>query len=361
MSNYLEVDFRDIESKQSGDAITMRYSIDGVTYIHTVDGGFKSTGSSICHHIREYYNDPEFLNHVVVTHSDQDHAGGVQVIIDEFDVGTLWMLRPWNYADELIDRFQRFSNVENLRKRLRELYPAIATIEEIAIKKGINIEEPFQGKQIGAFTVVSPSKERFLDLILESDKTPEAVKEDEATLKGFLSNAFTEAVATFKAALWGEEKFSPNETSAENEMSVVQYCDFEGIKFLLTGDTGRAGLTEAADYLENIGVPLPGIDRFQVPHHGSRRNVSSETLDRLLGQKLTNSFESSENKFRAYISAAKEDKHHPRKSVIRAMIHRGANVFTTEGSSFRTGVNSPERIGWTSTIQPEPYPSENEE
>jgi hypothetical protein len=48
MSNYLEIDFRDVESKQSGDAITMRYSIDGTTYIHTVDGGFKSTGASIC-------------------------------------------------------------------------------------------------------------------------------------------------------------------------------------------------------------------------------------------------------------------------------------------------------------------------
>ncbi len=315
----------------------------------------------MCEHIRKHYDNPDFIDYVVVTHSDQDHAGGVQVIIDEFDIGILWMLRPWMYADELINRFQRFSNVENLRRRLRELYPTIAKIEEIAIAKGITIQEPFQGQKIGAFTVVTPSKERFLDLIVESEKTPEAVKEDEATLRGFLSTALTEAVATLKAAIWGEEKFSPNETSAENEMSVVQYSNFEGVRFLLTGDTGRVGLTEATDYLENIGVPLPGIDRFQVPHHGSRRNVSSETLDRLLGGKVSSNFEKDDCKFRAYISSAKEDKHHPRKSVIRAMIHRGANVFTTEGTSFRTGVNQPEREGWTHSLEREPYPSENEE
>lgn len=69
-------------------------------------------------------------------------------------------------------------------------------------------------------------------------------------------------------------------------MSVVQYANLHGHRILLTGDAGRAGLAEAADYAPFAGLALPGIDRFQVPHHGSRRNVSTEILDRWLGAQL---------------------------------------------------------------------------
>ena len=40
-------------------------------------------------------------------------------------------------------------------------------------------------------------------------------------------------------SLWGNEVFSEEETSAENEMSVVQYAKLCGKKILLTGDAGR--------------------------------------------------------------------------------------------------------------------------
>ena len=44
------------------------------------------------------------------------------------------------------------------------------------------------------------------------------------------------------------EVFSPNETSAENEMSIVQYANICGQRVVLTADAGRAALAEAADY-----------------------------------------------------------------------------------------------------------------
>ena len=69
-------------------------------------------------------------------------------------------------------------------------------------------------------------------------------------------------------------------------MSVVQYATLCDEKILLAGDAGREGLSEAADSAPFIGLRLPGIDRFHVPHHGSRRNVSTEVLDRWLGPRL---------------------------------------------------------------------------
>src|SRR5262245_18284472 len=93
-------------------------------------------------------------------------------------------------------------------------------------------------------------------------------------------------VVALARALWAQELFSRDETSAENEMSIVQFGHLCGNKILLTGDAGRSALAEAARYAPNIGLTLPGIDSFQVPHHGSRRNVSTELLDNWLGQRL---------------------------------------------------------------------------
>ena len=60
------------------------------------------------------------------------------------------------------------------------------------------------------------------------------------------------------------EVFSPNETSAENEMSIVQYANICGQRVVLTADAGRAALAEAADYTPYVGLQLPGVDQFQV-------------------------------------------------------------------------------------------------
>ena len=122
-------------------------------------------------------------------------------------------------------------------------------------------------------------------MVVESDKTPESVKLAEEDDSRGLS--VWEQIKRFVKALWGVEVFSEEETSAENEMSVVQYASLCDKRILLTGDAGRTGLMHAADYVSEYGIiSLPGIDRFQVPHHGSRRNVNTEVLDRWLGERL---------------------------------------------------------------------------
>ena len=351
MSDYFEIDFLDIDAKDSGDAIPLRYKIDGVTRIHITDGGFQKTGDKVVEHINKYYDDPDTIDAVIVSHPDGDHAGGLQTVLEEFEVSELWMLRPWDYVDELIDRFARFTNKENLKKRLKEIYPNIDALEEIAEEKDIPIYEPFQGKKIGDFTVLAPKKERYLDLIVESEKTPQATQE---SIRASILKADSSSAA------WGEESFSSEETSHENEMSVIQYANLCEKRILLTADAGRKALAEAADYAPWAGLLLPGIDRFQVPHHGSRRNVSTEILDRWLGRILPEQLEEGSEKFTAIISASKDDDDHPRKAVVRGCIHRGAKVISTKDGSKRTGHNAPERVGW-STVSGLPYPTEQEE
>jgi len=366
MSDFFEIDFLDVESNKSGDAIAMRYRVGDEQVVHVVDGGFQATGPSLAKHVSDYYGGATHVDRVVVSHPDGDHAGGLRTVLETMSVEELWMLRPWLYADDLIDRFDGLTSVDHLRARLRGLYPNLAALEDLAIENGVPILEPFQGAKIGEFTVLAPSKSRYLDLIVDSERTPESSEEAQRGSVSSFGSAVGVAVATavatatnFVRALWGEEVFAVQGTSAENEMSVVQFARICDIRILLTADAGRQALQEAAQFAPQAGLILPGIDRFQVPHHGSRRNVDSTTLDTWLGPKAASEAEST-GTFSAIISSAKADAHHPRKAVVRALIHRGAKVFTTEGVTHCTSSHSPYRSGWSAATT-EPYPSEQEE
>lgn len=359
MGDFFEIDFLNVELKKSGDAIPIRYQIREKTRIHVSDGGFQDTGDALIEHINKYYNRPTRIDAVIVSHPDGDHAGGLRKLFEEFEIGELWMLRPWLYAKELIDRFCRFTSVDNLIKRLKELYPNLLALEELADGCGVPILEPFQGAKIGDFIVMAPTKLRYLDLVAESEKTPETIKEITASFpRDFAMIART--MSQFISAIWGKETFPEDDTSAENNMSVIQYANLCEKTILLTADAGRAALDEAADYAPYAGLRLPGIDWIQVPHHGSRHNVSSEILDRWLGKRLVTRPADETHNFTAIVSAAKADNDHPRKSVIRAFCHRGGKVITTEESGLRISHNAPPREGW-GPAKTVPYPEEEEE
>ena len=366
MADYYEIDFITVGEARSGDAITLRYEVNGNTFIHVVDGGFQDDGPHVMRHLRKYYGGSG-VSHIVVTHPDGDHTGGLQTVIEECSVytgGGLWMLRPWLYAAELLPSFARFTTVSGLEAALRKAYPSIAALEEIAERLGITIYEPFQGEAIGEFTVLAPTKARYLDLVVRSKKTPKEAAE-EARLKILEAlQARVAKVVRFIKAGWGDEKFSAEATSEENEMSVVQYANLCGVKILLTGDVGRDGLAEAADYAPFVGFQLPGINCFDVPHHGSRRNVSTELLDRWLGARLPQQLPKGDGLFNAYISANQNDDDHPRRAVVRGLVHRGADVSQTEGARGQwlrwPSINAPKRTN-TKPARIADYPPEQEE
>lgn len=365
MADYFEIDYLSVGDSQSGDAIAMRYECFGNTFVHVVDGGFQDDGPHVMAHLGKYYGGKD-VSHVVLTHPDSDHAGGLRTVLEECAMppgGGLWMLRPWLYAAELLDHFAWFTTVSGLEEALREAYPNVAALEKIAQRRRIPIYAPFQGATIGAFTVLAPSKARYLQLIVDSERTPkEAARALSKGLLDALRLTTAKAVRYAKSA-WGIEVFSTEPTSAENEMSVVQYTCLCDRKILLTGDAGRDGLSEAADFAPVVGLQLPGIDRLDVPHHGSRRNVSTEVLDRWLGRRLAQQLANGEGLFRALISANPDDNEHPRRAVVRGLIHRGADVVQTTGTRggyLRTSKNAPRR---DDAVPAErlPYPEDQEE
>lgn len=351
---FYEIDFIEAGEKKSGDAIALRYGNENGQTVHVVDGGYASSndGQKLIDLINLHYAPISKINNVILTHPDTDHASGLKTIVETCSIDVLWMNRPWLYIDELLPKFEYPYTRDGLIQRLKKDFPHTAELEEIAIRKKIPIKEAFQGTVIGSFVVLAPSRVRYLELVVASEKTPEVIT-------GLIT--LPKQIAKAIKGLWGEENLKGNTegTSRQNEMSIVQYAKIADHKILLTGDAGVETLEEAYQYAKNGGVPLPGLNFFQAPHHGGRRNLSSEILDKWLGPKLPAKI--ANPTFSVAISANEFDDDHPRKAVRRALMHRGGGILSSKSRKhvywFK---NKPLRLNW-SHIPHEEYPEDTEE
>ena len=321
--------------------------------IHVIDGGYANTTETIIQHLANHYGQPKRIENVVLTHADGDHAPGLIGILENYEVGALWMNRPWLYAAEVIHHFHRNWTLQGLIDHLRTEYSTLVTLESIAVKKGIPIHDPLQGAQIGPFTVLAPSRQRYVSIIPDLDKSPDVYNK---SARDWFSETLKKAVALVKETWTGETlSDSPEPTSASNESSVVQAAVIDGQSIVLTGAVGPAGLTEAADYAAQLNLFQPTV--IQVPHHGSRRNVTSTALNRWLGTPVA---DSSTRRGAAFCSAAAADPDHPKKKVLNAFLRRGYPVHTTNGTAKTYQHNFSGREGWSTSV-PEPFSTEVEE
>lgn len=347
-----EIDFLPVgNGDKSGDAIVVRYGKPGCYKVMVVDGGTKESGENLVDHIKKYYQTTH-VDYLVNTHPDADHASGLEVVLEQLSVGEVWIHRPWEYAEEIRHWFQdgRITN-QSLANRLRDLLSHAYRLEELSEYKGIPIYEPFAGSRIGAFYVLSPTRDWYLDLIPQFNKTPE-VKYGLADVMKRYGIRTLEKVASWVDEYWDIETLTEDgETSYENESSVILYGNIAGRGILLTGDAGIQAMEKAAEYVTALGFDLKSSRFIQVPHHGSRRNVSPSILNRILGPKVDCDTVPTKT---AFVSASQTSETHPRKVVTNAFIRRGVKVHQTKGQAKRHSHNMPERDGWSASI-PVPF------
>jgi len=306
-----------------------------------VDGGNAESGKAMVTYLKTWFGPNVTLAHVVLTHSDADHATGLRDVLSELPVENLWLHIPWLHVQDALPFFKDKSiAAEDIKRE----YNIINDIVELALARGCTIREPFQGMTVGPFTVLSPTQYAYVRLFPQFDKTPdpdEAVLRDDGWWLGkmkvplIFANLFERLVA--KAQKWINESWSHellrdspvSLTSASNETSVVLYGDFgSGRRVLLTGDAGAWALTWAAEYAEAKYLPLRQFSFVQIPHHGSRRNVGPTILNRIVGPIQP---ENCQSRFTAFVSAPEKDDTHPRRIVLNAFIRRGGTVVATQG------------------------------
>ena len=275
-----------------------------------------------------------------------DHVSGLKRILEEFEVKKLYMNRPWLYIDDVWDSVNdgRITK-ESLCERLKKQYKYISELEEIAEEKNINICEAFQGKILeDKLEILSPSKDFYLELMIESNKTPlEKSNVSESAVRKIV-NGLVQYVKNLIES-WQDEKLREDvETTSENEMSVVVLGKMDEENFLLTGDAGIRALDSAIVYAEEKNEAIKDTVKFlQIPHHGGRRNVSPSILDRLIGGIVDEDKTIGKT---AYVSVAK-DSDHPLQMVVNAFTRRGVKVYKTEGNIIHHHKNMPDREGWS--------------
>jgi beta-lactamase superfamily II metal-dependent hydrolase len=159
---------------------------------------------------------------------------------------------------------------------------------------------------------------------------------------------------------WRNEKLDnppPWATGAENNSSIVLLLQLADRKLLLAADAGVEALEKAVANAASMGIDLAEAYFVQVPHHGSRRNVGADVLNKQLGPVVTQGL----NGKTAFVSTAVDGApKHPSKRVVNAFLRRGAKVISTQGQSICHRHNTPARQGWGPVQSPgfEPFYTE---
>lgn len=352
-----EIEFLPVgDASKAGDAIIVRYGTVESYQLMIVDGGNLDSGKLLVEHVRQHFGRNAIISHVVLTHSDADHASGLREVLQELPVMNLWLHIPWFLGVEAISLFKdkRWTQ-EGLSYAIKKEYGIISEILDLAMAANCDIHYPFQGKDIGPFRVLSPSVYVYLYLLPQFDKTPDPDQDlieaahmwlgKEPSLIAKMLEKMVAKAQKWVNETWAFERLKDGGvTSASNETSVILYGEFDNnYRVLLTGDAGVNALTWAADYAEQCRIPLQQFTFVQIPHHGSRRNVGPSILNRLLGPIQP---QWSAPRFHAFVSAPKDDDTHPRKMVLNAFTRRGGSVLATQGLTALAMGGFPARPGY---------------
>jgi beta-lactamase superfamily II metal-dependent hydrolase len=338
-----EIDYIPVgDSEKGGDAIALRFgNLAGPRNeqsVVVIDGGFKDSGEKLVKHINDFYG-TTYIDLVISTHPDADHASGLSVVLENMRVGQLAMHRPWEHA-AIIKGFFKDGRISSsgLEEKLEKSLQNASDLEALATKKGIGIVEPFQGTTgfNGALTILGPSAEYYRAMLANFRSTPEPI--DFLGIFAPMQKAAKEGVKHIRD-FWHIDLLDDDEdtTSAENNTSTIILFNIDGHKLLFTGDAGKTALLNAIAYAEGLGISLTGMQFLDVPHHGSKRNLNSKILKKM-------------NATTAFISAPAESDKHPAKKVINALKKHGARVYVNRSRTLWQHHNAPTR-NWVSATE----------
>lgn len=348
MNEQLEIDFLPVDSgEKSGDAIAFRYgdfSSRKNYKVVVIDGGTKSSGNSLVKHIRENF-DTNFVDLVICTHPDGDHASGLREVLNQCEVGALWIHKPWDHSDEIRDLFHDGRITSNsLSERLKKGYTYAHELVEIAEAKDIDVFPAFAGRQTddGIITILGPTVEYYKELLPNFARSPQAKVFNENF------NVFNKAITWINETLNIETLDETGETSAENLSSAVVLLDLSNRKYLFTGDAGIESLKNVIEYSEKNFIDISNVHFMQIPHHGSKRNISPSILNKIKCNI-------------AYVSVSKDAIKHPARKVTNAFKRRGVRVYSTSGKIISHNFNSTNIRQGYETAQQLPFYDEVEE
>lgn len=339
--------------EKSGDAILLRFGDlnkgKSSQCVIIIDGGYKNTAEKIKSHLRKYYNcvnnaDKIEIDLMILSHPDNDHVSGlVELAKDpEVQINNILMHRPWKEMDVSWFKDGRITN-DSLKERLADAFEKAYELDRATpnAKKLSPFPTTYTCGE-AQLHILAPSEDRYKTCIAQCGKTPQSIfesREGRTFSYGKITNEENYSEGDYIKWYYDEH------TSEINESSLIILFEYQDAKVLFTGDAGIQGLNEAIEYANIKGLDLSKLNVIKMPHHGSRKNVTPEIMDKLGG-----------NGTACYISCVKDDEgHHPSKRLINMLNQKGFKVYTTQGSILHRYKNAPSREGYVTACPKDSY------
>lgn len=341
-----EIDYLPVGQKtddKSGDAIAMRFwdTSPSESFVITVDGGTRESGAALVEHIKKYYKTSN-VNVAILTHPDGDHASGIRDILEQLTVANLLSFVPWEHSSEILPIVQAADSrvsATSIEKRLKDALPATVEAIDLARKGGTKVIEPFALStpydltQTTQLFLLGPTRDKYISTWLPNyDCLPALPARQTGLVRGLIK--MVERTMKWVAETWDKELLTDpgdDETTSENNSSMVFAIKQGTNSFLFSGDAGVPALVDALAFGRALGLPIDGYRFFHVPHHGSRHNLGPSLLNYMFGNPKPQPTEP--GSVTAFISATKDDPKHPSRRLTNALNRRGVKPVATAGSS----------------------------
>ena len=225
-----------------------------------IDAGPRSAGAAVVDYINGL--NYETIDYLILTHSDEDHSGGMPGVLENFEVKNIY--RPFVLADndkiltepDDLDGLYSQTEINVCSTQIYANFIKLAyaeTYDSGASKAKVNVN--YDG----------------LTIVSSSESEPYAIEFHSPTVVG------DEKIPSTKTNGYPTKKYA---NSDANSISPIITVDFDGTVFMFTGDATEE--TEE-DFLANLDegdkVLCSNVEVLKLAHHGSSTSSSQEFLD----------------------------------------------------------------------------------
>ncbi len=275
-----------------------------------IDAGNVGDSNKVKQQVKHIDKGHYYIDYAFCTHPDKDHKGGFFELLTDNNVtiSNFCLLRP---DDAIRKDFRRLNyDQKTLLRAAKALYDhptdnsknLIDEIELYSHRYDLILGQDIVGMPI---KLVGPHSDYFTNAAFEMVNDFTELHDENP----FEYYAPDELPSDEEAKSVMDEK---KEVSSTNKSSMILLFHPQGRKFLLAGDACSASIHQAiSDYPELIGSTL------KVPHHGSKRNLTTEVIELL-------------KPYQSVISC-KGTKKHPNRAVVHFLSKYG-DVYSTSKS-----------------------------
>jgi beta-lactamase superfamily II metal-dependent hydrolase len=297
------------------DAMILRYfNTHDQEVVILIDAGNKGDGEKIVDQINKY-TDQKYIDLAICTHPDGDHIGGFFYVVEHIQINEFWIHDPAKHK-VAIQKLREDLNLDNkMEKALKYVFESLnfseTLIQLIDRKKIKRDREPFAGLKFdyAPLWVVGPTEDYYEKLLSRFRDIDLLFEEESMLIKGIEGGESISEALTSKQIIDRN-----NDGSKENNSSVILFFRPEEGRYLFTSDAGPFALKKAHDQFD-----LSDLDWLDVPHHGSRYNISTELIQ-IFKPKV------------AYISCD-GSRHYPNPAVVKELKKTNCKVYSSATGS----------------------------